>query len=64
MKKLVFFTHASEQVGFGHLSRCLKISKILSSDYRNKDFRIYFNGEINNLLKVGLKNHKINLIKL
>ena len=65
MKKLVFFTHASEQVGFGHLSRCLKISKILSSDYRNKDFRIYFNGEINNSIKSWIKkNHKINFNKI
>ena len=58
MKKLVFFTHANERVGFGHLSRCLKIIKILSS--QNQAFKMYLNGEINSSIKTWIKkNHKI-----
>ncbi len=54
MKKVVFFTNSGEKVGFGHLSRCLQISKILNS-YKNKNFKIYFNGDIDYSIKSWIR---------
>lgn len=49
MKEIVFYTHANNRTGFGHLARCINISKILLS--LDKTLKIYFMGRFKKTLK-------------
>ena len=45
MHSIVFHTHANHKTGYGHLSRCINLSKILLK--KNKKLEIYFDGSFN-----------------
>ena len=49
MKKIVFHTHANNNTGFGHLSRCINLAKILLDT--DKTLKIYFTGNFSKGMK-------------
>ena len=49
MKEIAFYTHANNKTGFGHLARCVNLSKILLS--ANKTLKIYFIGSFSKNIK-------------
>ena len=50
--KNFFYTHANNRTGFGHLARCINISKILLS--LDKTLKIYFAGRFKNFKRLDI----------
>ncbi len=54
MKEIAFYTHANNKIGFGHLARCMNLSRILLKN--NSKIKIYFIGKFTKNIKLWVSS--------